>query len=138
MVSAPPISFKIGSSYHSPDGGQWTSLLQDSNNVPTFRGLISNGNPDPLKIGDNIWIQPGTKTTLYSDAASLIGKTVLLPVVTTDFETHSYTPIQGFVSFYIEDAVGGSGKYVQGHFVKDHAVTGGTYNGTFISPKQVY
>ena len=74
------------------------------------------------------------------DAASKIGSTVLLPVVTTDFDTHSYTPVLGFVSFYIEDSVGGSGKYVLGHFVKDRAVdkatAGGPYFGTFVPPKQ--
>jgi len=138
----PPVSFRIGSAYHDPVGGEWTSFLEDSNNVPTIRDLIANGNPAPLNVGDNIWIQPGTKTTLYGDAASLVGKTVILPVVTTDFETHSYTPILGFVSFYIEASVGGSGKYIQGYFVKDHAITngtpGGTYNGTFIPPKEVY
>ncbi|TSA06873.1 MAG: hypothetical protein D4R73_10660 [Deltaproteobacteria bacterium] len=92
----PPTPFYIGSAYHNPVGGQWTSLLVDSNNVPTIRDLIDHGNPSPLKIGDNIWIQPGTKTTLFVDAQSKIGQTVLLPVVTTDFDTHSYTPILGF------------------------------------------
>jgi hypothetical protein len=50
--------------------------------------------------------------------------------------------VLGFVSFYIEDSVGGSGKYVQGHFVKDRGVEkatpGGPYYGTFIPPKQVF
>lgn len=135
-----PVSFKIGSTYHNPVGGQWTSFLVDANNVPTIRDLIDNGNPSAVNIGDNIWIQPGTKTTLFGDAASKIGSTVLLPVVTTDFGTHSYTPVLGFVSFYIEDSVGGSGKYVLGHFVKDRAVdkatAGGPYFGTFVPPKQ--
>jgi len=138
----PPLSFRIGSHYHDPVGGQWTSFLVDSNNVPTIRDLIANGNPDPVNIGDNIWIQPGTKTTIYSSAADKIGQVVTLPVVRTDFDTHSYTPVLGFVSFYIEDSVGGSGKYIQGHFVKDRGVEkgnpGGPYNGTFIPPKQVF
>jgi Flp pilus assembly protein TadG len=139
---SPPLSFKIGSTYHDPVGGQWTSFKVDSNNVPTIRSLMANGNPDPLDIGDNIWIQPGTKDTLFGDAAAYIGQTFVLPVVTTDFSTHDYTPILGFVSFYIEDTHQGSGPYIQGHFVKDHAVTqgnpGGPYNGTFIPPKEVY
>lgn len=137
-----PVSFKIGSTYHNPVGGQWTSFKVDSNNVPTIRDLIANGNPDPLKIGDDIWIQPGTKDTLFKDAASKIKHIVILPVVTTDFATHSYTPILGFVSFYIEDSVGGSGKYVLGHIVKGHALVaanpGGPYFGTFIPPKLTF
>jgi hypothetical protein len=63
-------------------------------------------------------------------------------VVNTDFSTHAYTPILGFASFYIEDAVGGSGKYIQGHFVKntiDTAAAGGPVYGTFVpAPKLVY
>jgi hypothetical protein len=138
----PPFSFKVGSAYHDPEGGQWTSFLADANDVPTIRDLIANGNPNPLKVGDNIWIEPGTKTTLYDDAASKIGQTVLVPVVNTDFATHAYTPILGFASFYIEDAEGGSGKYIQGHFVKntiDTATAGGPVYGTFVpAPKLVY
>jgi hypothetical protein len=138
----PPFSFKIGSAYHDPEGGQWTSFLADANDVPTIRELISSGNPNPLKVGDNIWIEPGTKTTLYADAASKIGQTVLIPVVNTDFSTNAYTPILGFASFYIGDAVGGSGKYIQGHFVKntiDTAAAGGPVYGTFVpAPKLVY
>ena len=72
-------TFRIGSAYHDPTGGQWTSFLADANNVPTIRDLIDNGNPSELKIGDQIWIEPGTKTTLYSDAADRIGDTFLLP-----------------------------------------------------------
>jgi hypothetical protein len=138
----PPVSFRIGSAYHDPDGGQWTSFLADANDVPTIRDLISNGNPMPLKVGDNIWIEPGTKTTLYDDASTKIGQTVLVPVVNTDFSTHAYTPIIGFATFYIEDAVGGSGKYIQGHFVKDiidTATSGGPVYGTFVpQSKLVY
>jgi len=118
--NADSASFRIGSSYHSPDGGQWTSFLTDANDVPTIRNLIDSGNPSDLKIGDQIWIEPGTKTTLYNEAATQIGKTVLLPVVCDGFDTHAATPVLGFVAFYIEDAQGGSGKYVQGHFVHNY------------------
>jgi hypothetical protein len=138
----PPVSFKVGSAYHDPEGGQWTSFLADANDVPTIRELIDSGNPTPLKIGDNIWIEPGTKTTLYDDAANKIGQTVLVPVVNTDFSTHAYTPILGFASFFIEDASGGSDKFIQGHFVKstiDTAASGGPVYGTFVpAPKLVY
>jgi len=120
----PPVSFKIGSKYHTPDGGQWTSFLTDANDVPTIRSLINNGNPTPIKIGDQIYIQPGTMDTLYADAADKIGDTVLLPVVADDFETHDHTAILGFVPFYIENAVGGADKYIQGHFVKDYQAPG--------------
>ncbi len=99
----PPTSFRIGSTYHAEDGGEWTSFLIDANNVPTIRDLIVNGNPDPLTVGDNIYIQPGTKSVLYSDLAVDIGKIGLLPIVADDFATHEYTPLLGFVAFYLED-----------------------------------
>jgi Flp pilus assembly protein TadG len=119
-------TFRIGSSYHDPTGGQWTSFLIDANNVPTIRQLINSGNPGPLTIGDQIWIEPGTKTTIYSDAAAKKGSTVLLPIVADDFNTHDDTPILAFVPFYIEDAVGGSDKYIQGHFVPHFTAEGAT------------
>ena len=121
-------SFRIGSSYHSDEGGQWTSFLLDVNNVPTIRDLIDNGNPTPLNIGDPIWIEPGTKTTLYSEAATRIGDTVLLPIVADDFDTHAHTPLLAWVPFYIEDAKGGSDKYIQGHFVPTFSVPDATGN----------
>jgi hypothetical protein len=127
----PPTSFRIGSTYHSEDGGEWTSFLIDANNVPTIRELIVDGNPTPLSVGDNIYIQPGTKSVLYSDLAVDIGKVGLLPVVADDFATHEYTPILGFAAFYLEDC-GGSGNsaYLQGHFVKGYVDYDGTPGGT--------
>jgi Flp pilus assembly protein TadG len=110
-------SFRIGSSYHYPDGGQWTSFFLDVNNVPAIRNLIDTGNPGPLHVGDQIWIEPGTKDSLYSYAQERIGYTVLLPVVPDNFDTHAETTLLAFVAFYIEAAEGGSGKYIQGHFV---------------------
>ena len=130
----PPTSFRIGSTYHSEDGGEWTSFLIDANNVPAIRNLIDNGNPTPIKVGDNIYIQPGTKSVLYTDLAVDIGKIGLLPIVEDDFATHEYTPLLAFVAFYLEDC-GGSGNsaYVQGHFVKgyvDYDATPGPPNGS--------
>jgi hypothetical protein len=110
---------RIGSSYHYPNSmaGQWTSLTLDRNDVPTVRDLIANGNPTALKIGDNIWIEPGTKTSLYKDVP--VGKDVLLPVVNAVLSdtTHSEVPIYGFVGFHITASVGGSGKYIEGYFL---------------------
>jgi Flp pilus assembly protein TadG len=121
----PPVSFQIGSTYHDPTGGQWTSFLTNANDVPTIRDLIDSGNPTPIKVGDQIWIEPGTKTTLYTEAATRIGQTVMLPIVADDFSTHDQTPVLAFVPFYIEDAQGGSDKYIQGHFDNSYTVPGG-------------
>ncbi len=137
----PPTSFRIGSSYHSPDGGQWTSFLLDVNNTPAIRDLIDNGNPGPMKVGDSIWIEPGTKDTLFSYAQERIGQTVLLPIVPDSFDTQGATTLLAFVPFYIEDAVGGSDKYIQGHFVRNFLTggdtPGGPNYGAITSPKLV-
>jgi Flp pilus assembly protein TadG len=118
-------SFKIYSTYHDDDGGQWTSFLQDENNVTYIRGLMNDGNPDSVNIGDPIYIQPGTKATLYSDASNFIGETVLIPVVMDNFETHDYTPIKGFVAFKIEATDQGA-KWIQGHFEKNYVAPSST------------
>jgi len=138
-----PTSFRIGSSYHYPtsEAGQWTSFKVDANDVTTIRELIANGNPEALVAGqDQIWIEPGTKTALYSDVANMIGKIVLLPVV-EDLSTHALVTVIGFVPFYIEASVGGSDKYIQGHFVPNHLVPdsrpGGPEYGALTPPRLV-
>jgi Flp pilus assembly protein TadG len=127
--NGPTKTVRIGSAYHYSNSmaGQWTSLDLDRNDVPTIRDLIANGNPTPLGIGDNIWIQPGTKTSLYKDVP--VGADVLLPVVNIVIRdvTHSEVPIYGFIGFHITASVGGSGKYIEGYFTNYYyrARTGG-------------
>jgi Flp pilus assembly protein TadG len=135
----PPVDFRITA---SAGDGNWTSFLVDANNVPTIRDLVDNGNPTMLTIGDNIWIEPGVKTSLYDYSAERIGQTMMIAVVNNDCETHTWTPITNFVAFKITDAQGGSGKYIQGHFVKNHVLdsaTGasGSGFGTTLPPKLV-
>ncbi len=140
----PPETFRIGSTYHDPTGGQWTSFLTQADDVPTIRELIDSGNPGPLKVGDLIWIEPGTKTTLYNEAATRIGEIVMLPVVPDDFATHATTPVLAFVPFYISGAEGGDDKYIEGHFVNNYTVPGGigaegttSYGGMAGTPKLI-
>jgi hypothetical protein len=126
----PPESFRIGPCYHDPTGGEWTSFLVDANDVLRIRDLIDSGNPGPLKVGDQIWIQSGTKTTVCSEAATRIGDIVMLPIVPDDFLTHDHNPILAFVPFKIEAACGGDDKYIQGHFVPNYQVPGLGDSGT--------
>jgi hypothetical protein len=136
--------FIIGSPYHYPGcgvtgiAGQWTSLTTDNNDVTTMRTLIKeatgkiiNPNPTELGIGDNIWIQPGTKDTLYDNknqasvnACSMAGdkscEYALIPVICPNQPncdnlldtTHSQSPIVGFACIHILGAVGGSTKTI--------------------------
>ncbi|KVK75795.1 TadG family pilus assembly protein [Burkholderia sp. MSMB1498] len=136
--SGKPKELNIDSSYHPEDGcnfGQWTSFNTDANNVPTIDSLIQNGNPTPMSIGDNTWIEPGTKTSIYNHMTDYISlpAQVLLPVV-ANITTHAQAPIIGFVAFQIDQSVGGSGKYLQGHFLggmKAQGTTGGSSSGPY-------
>jgi hypothetical protein len=89
-----------------------------------------------LTIGDSIWIEPGVKTTLYSSVPSNIN--VLLAVVQN--LTSSTEAILGFAAFHIDNAVGGSGKYIQGHLITNLEVTTGSgqsgpYYGAYVPPR---
>ncbi|WP_083902398.1 pilus assembly protein TadG-related protein [Pandoraea sp. B-6] len=135
-----PYEFRItnGQTYGSAcSAGQWTSFLINANNVPTIRTLIADGNPSPLSIGDNIWIEPGAKTTIYQSVPTNI--TVVMPVA-TQIDSKTYVPIVAFAAFYIDASVGGSGKYIQGHFVGGYKIptsssgVGPNY-GAYVAPR---
>lgn len=135
-ATSKPYTFKIGSDYHysSCTAGEWTSFQVDSNNVPTIRDLMDNGNPTPLAIGEKTWIQPGTKNTLFDEVPK--NTDVVIPVV-VNLDNHSYQPVVAFAAFHIDVGVGGSGKYVQGHFTTNVPVTpgasgNGPYYGAFV------
>jgi len=137
----PAHKFIIGSPYHYPNGlaGQWTSLNEQydgSNNVPFIRDLIVNGNSQQINVNtsgtcpggnpnsDCIYIQPGTKNTLYANGnqpsiSQFEGQDVLLPVVDAILRdtTHGWAPVSGFVGFHVTKATGGSIKTIEGHFV---------------------
>jgi hypothetical protein len=134
-----PYIFRIGSSYHygTCESGQWTTLLVDNNSASYEKDLVRDGNPTALSIGDNIWIQPGTETSVYNVVP--VPSVALLPVVQdVSSSTHDYTPIVGFGPFHIIASVGGSGKYLEGYFDGDYEVPratgGGPFFGAYIPP----
>ena len=146
QVIGQPWEVRIGSSYHYPscDSGQWTSFDQNANDVPTVRGLITNGNPTPLGIGDNIFIQPGTKATVYDYLSAKYptppGADITLVVVDqpSGLGTPPQTPIVAFAGFHIDD-IQKSAKYIQGHFIQGITTSGssgiGPYYGTYTPPR---
>jgi Flp pilus assembly protein TadG len=113
----PSILLAIGSPYMYPNtlAGQWTSFQLDTNDTTSVRGLISEGNPTMLSTGDNIWIEPGVKDTLYDNKNqpsidnTYAGKDIVFPIIDAIISdtTHSSVPIAGFIGFHIECA--GSG-----------------------------
>ncbi len=135
-----PYEFQIGSAYqYSACGsGNWTSFTLEVNDVTSIRDLIYNGNPITVNIGDNIWLQPGVKNTIYDSVT--VPSDVLISVV-TDVTTKVFEPILAFAPFHITASVGGSGKYIGGHFTSNFNAAGtspgagtGTYYGAFSPP----
>lgn len=114
-----PYIFKMTSSYHAGvcESGQWSSLEVDSNNAPTIRNIIANGNSAPIGVGDSVWVQPGAKATLYGDvnACSAAGnKTceyVMVPVV-QNVNITSREIVVGLACLRIFSASGGSDKNI--------------------------
>ncbi len=106
-----PYVFRIGSSYHYGPctSGQWSSLLTDTNDVNSLRNLINKGNPDPLQIDQQVWIQPGVKSSLYNDvrncsaAGDKTCEYVVIPTV-QQVDTHALSPISGLACLHILDA----------------------------------
>ncbi|MDB5774077.1 MAG: pilus assembly protein TadE [Herbaspirillum sp.] len=116
--------FQIGNGQPYPAGSscaasQWTSFLIVANDVPTIRGIITNGNPVPLSIGTSIYIQSGIKATIYS---SVPNNTVVYVPIVSSVATGTYEPIVAFAAFYIDGVAGGSDKYIQGHFLTGYTI----------------
>lgn len=142
-ASGQPKSFSIGNgaTYGGTcEAGQWTSFKTVANDTPTIRGLITNGNPTALAIGDSIYIQSGVKDTIYSSVPK--GVTVVMPVG-TNVSTSGYTPIIAFAAFYIDGSNGGSTKAISGHFVAGYKIPTqasgiGTGYGSYVAPRIAY
>lgn len=147
QVIGEPWEVRIGSSYQYPscDSGQWTSFGSTNNSASYMKGLINNGNPDPLGIGDGTYIQPGAKTSGYKE---LSNKYPTLPVDVTVLVVDwpmgldgvkDTLPIVAFAGFRIDDIQGGSGKYIEGHFIKGASTSGssgiGPFYGTYTPPR---
>lgn len=113
-----PHVFRIGSGYHygSCASGDWSSLLEDFNDVSGLRQLMIRGNPLTLQLGQMIWIQPGTKSALYqstqgcSAAGDRSCEYVIVPTV-TQTENHALSAITGFACLRLLGA-SNSQKYV--------------------------
>ncbi|WP_063963587.1 TadG family pilus assembly protein [Caballeronia hypogeia] len=121
--------------------GQWTGFQTGVQNVPDVEGLIVSGNPQALGIGDSISIASGDMTTIYPYVRNRYkaGTTVVMPVVYD--ATSSPQNILAFTAFHIDTALGGSSKYIKGHFVGGYPITTagneqvGPYYGAYLPPR---
>lgn len=129
-----PYIFKVTSAYHAGPctGGQWTTFNETANDVPTVRNLIENGNETPLGIGDETYLQPGTKNTVYSDVP--VNTEQLLLVVSEAAiaaADHGYTEVLAIAPVKIISSVGGSGKYIELQFIADYKAPNTSGGGSF-------
>jgi hypothetical protein len=151
QIIGQPWVFRIGSAYHygSCDSGQWTSFGVDNNSAKYVEGLIIDGNPTALSIGDGTYIQSGAKTSNYNDLLKKFpmpaGADVLVPVVNYSSGldgVKSSIPIVAFALFRITAIRGGSGKYIQGYFKSGQTVGGtsgvGPSYGVYTPPRLAY
>ncbi|KWF95965.1 pilus assembly protein TadE [Burkholderia cepacia] len=118
-------------------GGQWTSFQSTATDTTTMGNLMVTGNPTALNIGDSINLATGVKATLYTSVP--VGTTVVLPVV-TQTTTSTTVPIVAFAPFHIDVSLGGTYKYIQGHFVAGVKMSGsgtgvGPYYGVYVPPR---
>jgi Flp pilus assembly protein TadG len=80
---------------------QWASLLTDKNDVNTFRDLVEDRNPVAVSIGDKVWIEPGSKTTLFDTVSGCSAahdkscEYVTLPMVHS-IAAHADIPVSSF------------------------------------------
>ena len=113
--------FRLSSSqnYSGCNGGDWSSLDQNSNGTSTIRSLINNLNPNPLSIGDKVWVKPGVATSLFNDVNSCSAagnkkcEYVLAPVVENNYTSNGTNSILAFACLRITQALGGSSKYIE-------------------------
>ncbi|MEA2754652.1 MAG: hypothetical protein QOJ54_941, partial [Aliidongia sp.] len=119
-----PQQVTFDSVYHSANNctaGQWTSLNVDDNSQSGIKALMNNGCGCTLKIGEDVYIQPGTKAARFGDAnKDFAGKTVLMVVLsqTGDITVKASFPILSFVPFHIVSADQGA-KTITGFFVSN-------------------
>jgi Flp pilus assembly protein TadG len=127
--------------------GQWTTFFDTAPDVPTLRKLLDGTTPSPtVKIGDKIYIQPGTETTLYKTVEDLyIGKDVYLPVVdyVNKDDAKTYQTVVAFAVFHIEGVkTNGPDKQIYGYFKKPYltepgSTPGGSQSNAITPPRLV-
>jgi Flp pilus assembly protein TadG len=120
-----PYVFKIGSLYHydNCDSGQWTALNFSGKGANTIDQILAHDQelfdppPPMLSIGDTVFMDSGSKTSLYKAVEQCIKakeypcNTVVMPVLDQVVAGTNAT-ITGFACLKILGAVGGNQKFI--------------------------
>ncbi|MBM4302409.1 MAG: hypothetical protein FJ121_12955 [Deltaproteobacteria bacterium] len=118
-----PFQFKLGDGSQAEDT-MWSTFKVDSNSNAYTKELILNGNPEPIYIGDSVYLQPGARAVDYGpdEMGKFINQTVVLPIVDpATLVEKTMAPILGFIAFYITGYSQG-GKYIEGYFDKEYTI----------------
>ena len=121
-----PYVFKIGSLYHydNCDSGQWTALNFSGKGANTIDQILAHDQelfdppPPMLSIGDTVFMDSGSKTSLYKAVEQCIKakeypcNTVVMPVLDQVVSGTNAT-ITGFACLKILRAVGGNQKFIE-------------------------
>ena len=121
-----PYVFKIGSLYHydNCDSGQWTALNFSGKGANTIDQILAHDQelfdppPPMLSIGDTVFMDSGSKTSLYKAVEQCIKakeypcNTVVMPVLDQVVAGTNAT-ITGFACLKILGANGGNQKFIE-------------------------
>jgi hypothetical protein len=119
-----PFQFKLGDGSQAEDT-MWSTFKIDNNSDAYTKYLIQNGNPDPIYIGESVYLQPGVRAVDYgpNEMGQFINQTVVLPVVAPEtLVEKTMAPILDFIAFHITGYSQG-GKYIEGYFDKNYVIT---------------
>jgi Flp pilus assembly protein TadG len=143
----PPVTFYVGSAQHVSDGGQWTTFKTTDNSASYVSGLIINGNPVSLSVGDQIYIQVGEKSSIYNTVETQFNsnpnKIYMVAVIPDSFTLGAYAEVKAWSAFKITGCSGsGNDPWVSGHFVPNYmnpkaTGAGGEHLGSALPPKLV-
>ncbi|MBU3694496.1 MAG: hypothetical protein FGM40_06665 [Rhodocyclaceae bacterium] len=113
--AADPYELRIGAQnqYGTCAAGQWNLFSTTDNSTAGVQGLLTNGNPSAMSIGDQTWIDSGVKNALYDSVP--VNKAYLVAVV--DDLSKGWQTIRAFAPFYVTKSVGGNTKTVFGRFM---------------------
>jgi len=128
-----PYIFRLGPSWPMAPceaTGVWTTYLEDINSASAIRTLVDTGNPDPMVIGDVIWVQPGTRNTLYQSihacSAAGSGECEIATIAVVDDVTQKVLkPIEAFACLKILRAHAGAEPYIAAQMSKECVPAGG-------------
>lgn len=112
-----PYDIQIGSVYNTTCySGEWSTFNTVLNDVPSVQALIANGNPVPVQVGSQTYVQSGVKEAIYSSVPA--NKIVAVPVI-NQVITGSNQTVVAIAAFYISGVVRIGGKsFIQGHFTE--------------------